>query len=451
MPSLKPTAILVAGLFAVPLADAADVVQKVKPPVAQAWVDLATFSGGMPAAPQGGGGMFGSIFGGGGNKAPAKGNTFGNTAHGNSGRWMDVTLLTRNNPKLMTATHSVPAGSKLAPSVKLLAPELEKAEASADPKYTGPIPDYKPKGKIYMYWGCGTEVRKGQPVILDMAKMDPQQMAKFFQTRNAMTQVPPPAPGRPVWPNKQDDRMLPEGSSMAGEHAFTGDGVPEGFKFTLDSGHDLMPAIDAKRRDDDKGVYFNWAPIPQARAWFLAAMGTRMDPSKMDEAKMASGEMEMVYWTSSEVPETGFALINYQPDGSVDKWLKEKVLLPAKTTECSAPKEAVGMMSTTRMIAYGDEFNMAYPPRPKDPKITWEPQWDVKVRVKSVASLMPGMGMMGAGAMAEAMKQANREEGGQQGQGQQGEQQQGAPGAMDVLKSVAPSPFDLLRGVLKRK
>jgi hypothetical protein len=447
VPSLKPTALLVAGLFAAPLADAADVVQKVKPPVAQAWVDLATFSGGMPAAPGGGGGMFGSIFGGG-SSAAKGGNAFGNTAGGTSGRWMDVTLLTHNNPKLATATHAVPAGSKLAPSVKLVAPEIEKVEQGIDPKYVGkPGTDYKPKGKIYLYWGCGAEVRKGQPVVIDMAKMDPAQYAKFFQTRNAMTQVPQAAPGRPVWPNKQDDRMLPEGSSMAGEHAFTGEGVPDGFKFSLDSQHDLMPAIDAKRRDDDKGVYFSWAPMQQARGWFLAAMGTRMDPAKMDKA--ANGEMEMVYWTSSELPETGFALINYQPDGAVDKWLKEKVLLPAKTTECAAPKEAVGTTSMTRMIAYGDEFNMAYPPRPKDTKVTWEPQWDVKVRVKSVASLMPGMGAMGSNAMAEAMKQAKSEDG-QQGQ-QQGEQQQGTPGAMDVLKSAAPSPFDLLRGVLRKK
>jgi hypothetical protein len=56
---------------------------------------------------------------------------------------------------------------------------------------------------------------------------------------------------------------------------------------------------------------------------------------------------------------------------------------------------------------------------------------------------------MGSNAMAEAMKQAKSEDG-QQGQ-QQGEQQQGTPGAMDVLKSAAPSPFDLLRGVLRKK
>jgi hypothetical protein len=44
-----------------------------------------------------------------------------------------------------------------------------------------------------------------------------------------------------------------------------------------------------------------------------------------------------------------------------------------------------------RVIAYGDELNLAHPPRPKDPKAKWEPVWAVKLRVKSVAS-----GMLGA-------------------------------------------------------
>ena len=38
-----------------------------------------------------------------------------------------------------------------------------------------------------------------------------------------------------------------------------------------------------------------------------------------------------------------------------------------------------------RMIAYGTELNLAHPPRPTDPKIAWEPDWALKVRVKSVA------------------------------------------------------------------
>ena len=52
-----------------------------------------------------------------------------------------------------------------------------------------------------------------------------------------------------------------------------------------------------------------------------------------------------------------------------------------------------------RMIAYGTELNLAHPPRPTDPKIAYEPEWALKVRVKSVAFTMLGMpGMDGGGA-----------------------------------------------------
>jgi hypothetical protein len=42
------------------------------------------------------------------------------------------------------------------------------------------------------------------------------------------------------------------------------------------------------------------------------------------------------------------------------------------------------------MIAYGQEANLVFPPRPQDPKIAWEQQWTVRVRVKSTATGMLG-------------------------------------------------------------
>ena len=70
------------------------------------------------------------------------------------------------------------------------------------------------------------------------------------------------------------------------------------------------------------------------------------------------------------------------------------VLLPPATTRCAIPKEAAGM-GMLRAIAYGTELNLAHPPRPTDPAIAWEPDWNVKIRVKSVATSMIGMEGMG--------------------------------------------------------
>ena len=103
----------------------------------------------------------------------------------------------------------------------------------------------------------------------------------------------------------------------------------------------------------------------------------------------------MVLWTSSERPDSGFGLMDYQTNGSVDKWLDERVLLTPQTTTCTVPKGIFGEDGTgmLRMIAYGNELNLVDPPRPADPKIAWEPLWSVKVRVKSVANAMLGVDM----------------------------------------------------------
>ena len=81
-----------------------------------------------------------------------------------------------------------------------------------------------------------------------------------------------------------------------------------------------------------------------------------------------------------------------------------------------------------RLIGYGNELNLAHPPRPADPKAAWEPVWAAKVRVKSVASSMLGMPEMG-GMDKSAEDQPARE---------------------SEPKDKKPGAFDILRGVLGR-
>jgi len=96
---------------------------------------------------------------------------------------------------------------------------------------------------------------------------------------------------------------------------------------------------------------------------------------------------DMVWWVSANGKEFGEALFNYIAPGEVAKLIKDKVVLPPSTTECAVPKEvmAAAPNAMLRMIAYGDEANFANPPRPKDPKAAWNPEWVAKVRVKATA------------------------------------------------------------------
>ncbi len=404
--------------------------QVVKPPVAQAWIDVATGSGmGMPGMGAGGAPDMGAIMGAMMGRRGAQENSFGQTRVAPGGRWVDVTLFTRNNPQLAEALQAVPAGTQLAPTLKLQAPPQAKSEPPPPAEEREVAPEYeRPKGKLKLYWGCGETVRAGQPRVLDMAKATPQELGQFFQARSSTTRGAHSAAGRPVWPSQEDRRMVPDAASIAGEHAFSGQGVPAGFRFNVPAAQDIMPPIALSQRDSNGATQLSWQAIPNARAYFIGAMGAG------GAARNRGGdEFEMVIWTSSEVPETGFALFDYQTNSAVDRWVKDKVLLAPGVTQCAVPKGIFGDGggAMLRMIAYGSELNLAHPPRPTDPKIAWEPEWAVKLRVKSQTSAMLGMDM----PMTQQRGEAPREE-----------TQQAEPRKDE--KKV--NPVDVLRGIFGR-
>ena len=149
---------------------------------------------------------------------------------------------------------------------------------------------------------------------------------------------------------------------------------------------------------------------------------------------MAAGaKEEVVLWTSSELPDTGTGLVDYQTNAAVDRWINEQVLLPPSITRCTVPKGVFsGEGALLRLIGYGHELNLTQPPRPADPKAAWEPLWAVKLRVKSVATTMLGMSELdGTGKPAS---------------------DQSAPVSpeREASKDKPPGALDILRGVLGR-
>ncbi len=410
-PRYKPLfqAMLACGILALPAASYTQPkgpVQVVKPPIALAYIDVATNGSDMPGGnmmagmAQGNesGGLFGALGGlakGALGGATDRGNTFGNTRSMGfgSGKYVDVSVYTNKNRALTEATQGIPPVMNLGDTLKLVAPVPDKPVASEPVDERVIEPTYeKPKGKMSVYWGCGETIRPGQPRTLDVSKASIEDYGKFFISRGSTTRGARSQPGHPAWPNKVDDRKVPDNASLVGAHTFTGNGIPESFKVSLGAAQDLMAAIELNQQKKDGSVMLDWKTIPHARGYFITAMGGKAD------GKGSRDEFEMVIWTSSELPDMGFGLVDYQSNANIDKWLKEKIILPASTTTCAVPKgifdeQGAGML---RMIAYGSEAFFAHPPRPTDPKIAWEPDWQTKVRVKSTfSSMLGGMGDSG--------------------------------------------------------
>ena len=371
-----------------------------KPPVAHFWADVATHSmsiPGMDDMDEGSMGMFGGFFGG------------TKNAGGAPGKWLDTALHTRNKPSGTLGSHAIPPALNMGSALPLIPVQVERgrSEGEADME--------RPKGRLLFYWGCSETVRPGQPRVLDFARAAPDEYSKFMIGRFAPDRGAKAVAGRSVWPNEQDRKRVPANASLNGDHAVSGEGVPAGLRFAVGAAHDFMPKISLSAQGDPKGpINVGWADVNNARAYFLTAMGGK-------------GEQEMIIWSSSEQPDPGWGLMDYLPPAQIERLLKERVILPTSTQRCAIPAGifagADGAM--VRMIAYGPELNLAHPPRPANPKAPWNPEWAVRVRVKST-----GMTMLGD----EGGRGSSRAQSGQQKEESEG----------------LPSPGNLLRGIFGR-
>jgi len=354
--------------------------QVVKPPIAQYWMDVATISmAGMDDIPDMGalaglGGLVG---------VPGMGGvSFGATRGMMPGHWLDLAVRTQRKPAGTQATQAIPEGQAMGPSLVLLPFKTEPQQRAARHESVDEVPQ-QPKGRLLFYWGCSDKVRPGQPRVLDFSKAGAADYGKFMMGRATRDNGARAIPGHAIWPNEEHKQKVPAGASLQGNHALIGDGLPEGWRFAIGQAQDFMPKLAITSQGGGAGVtHTRWQALPTAQAYFLSAM------SGSDQG----GAAEMIIWSSSDVPEPGWGLLDYISNANVDKWIKEKVLLPASQTECAIPEgifaKSEGAM--LRGIAYGQELNLAHPPRPTDKNIPWEPDWAAKIRVKSLTMVMLG-------------------------------------------------------------
>jgi hypothetical protein len=392
-------------------------------PIAQYWMDLATYNMmGMDEMP---GGIAGSMMGGmigtraaqgrDGRHAKGVGN-FGMTKYGGMpGRQIDIALYTANKPAGTSATQETPQRADVgAEPLHLLTPPREGTSGSGE-ETTYPE---RPRGRILFYWGCSASVKPGQPRVIDMAKFSAQDYAGFMQGRSVPDRGARAEPGYAIWPNDRENSRVARGASVAGEHVVTGEGVPDNLKFTLSRDQDFMPSfrIESGGKLADS-IRVHWQSIEQARAYLLTAMSASEDKS---------GAPDLVLWSSSELPDPGTGLMNYASNANVDKWLREKVLLAPTQTECEVPAGIFAKAENAMLqgIAYGNEANFSYPPKPTNASATWSPDWVARVRNKSVA-----MNMLGENAAS--MNGRGRDEDSGEGRGKQEKK-----GPVDALKGL---------------
>lgn len=342
-------------------------------PVARYEMRAGTMSG-MAGMGGGMGGAMAMMFGGG-----------GGAQHELQLRLGSTQTPAKGKPK---ADHFMPSGAKLGKSVALITP-------AADPESV-PEEFQRPKGRLLIYWGCGEKAPKGQPVIIDFARLAAGQMPPDLYSRTILRDYGPTMANSRTyghWPSKDGKYAKPD-SSLLGAHRIAGNYSPE-IAFNLSQ--DFMAPLALQTSDTGGSVPMSWGGIPAATGYYAWAFGGKMDGS--DQPK------DMVWWSSSAAREFGGGLTDWLSPANVARLVQQKVVMPPATTRCTIPAEvrrAAPDFLMASLYAYGPEENFSFPPKPADAKTPWHLQWTTRVRHRSMASVMIGMpgmdGMQGAEA-----------------------------------------------------
>jgi hypothetical protein len=323
---------------------------------------------------------------------------FGGTKGMQPGRWLDVALaVPADSAKAASGALSVlqiiPKGQNMGDSLQLSRAVSASTAVSPNARQTnfalrGPdtgeqsietakftsqfvmsteaIERNAPK-KLLLYWGCGDRVRAGQPRHLDMTTESSTSPATGLKGRAVAEPFPSLDSGVATWPNSTSRSVVPKEASLVGKHALSGDNIPANMQFDLKAKQDFMPAL-AINVNGIKGsaTTLNWSRIATAQGYFLMAT--------------AKNNREIVIWTSSELPEPGWGLMDYASNESLTQWKRDKIVLAPNQTSCSIP---AGIFSQTgdamlNGIAYGEETNLK----------SRNASWNARIRVKS-ATMQP--------------------------------------------------------------
>ena len=327
---------------------------------------------------------------------------------GMTGQYLDVAVFNRLKPGRQVEAE-IPDGLGLGRSLTLLPPPPTGAatgmESPRDP------PDVEIT--VREYWGCGGVVGPGQPKVSTytvkggvasvQGGMTP---GKFSPQRDVQ-----PTPDYALWPNKLHGQQVPDAASLVGSHRLKGEGIPASLRFDLDRASDFLPRINlTSLGEGDEPILLSWLPVERAKAYFLQAVQLDSPPQP------GVNKMSVTVWSSAATGGAGENLVDYLDAPNLDRWLKQNILLPASATSCSVPqgifdldKGAAGM-TMLNMAAYGPQTQLLHPAKPADPKLlaAWKPEWSVRVRTKSTATLVLGMDVADGSGKGKAKEGAGK-------------------------------------------
>ena len=286
------------------------------------------------------------------------------------------------------ADHFMPQGADLGESLPLL--PVPRGKVDADPSFE------RPSGRLLLFWGCGASAPKGQPVVIDFAKvaagvMPPGLLKGGVDLPEDWQLSVSTAQTYTTWPNGKDGKAVTVRGSLVGAHRVTANYAKE-ISFNLVE--DFMPPLQAATSNAAGGAsQLAWKGLGKATGYYAWAIGSR-DMGRGD------APTEMVWWASSKDQAFGGPLWDWISPAGVRKLIAAGTVMPPEQRDCIIPAEVIKASGEGMMVnlqAFGPQADFTYPPRPADARSPWNPEWIARVRFRSSTMLIPGMEGMAQG------------------------------------------------------
>lgn len=289
------------------------------------------------------------------------------------------------------ADHFIPAGMKLGASLALKSPEHGSTPGGSDFQ--------RPKLRMLIFWGCGDHAPAGQPVVIDFSRLAPGAIPPgLFSNAVPVDRLVTEANSRTYghWPSDDGKYVKPD-SVLAGPQKVVANYAPQ-MDFTL--ARDFMGPLRASGTDLPSGATrLDWGALTDTTGYYAFMIGGKGDGKQMTD---------IVWWSSAASREFGGGLTDWLSPAAVARLVANRTVLSPRTTTCTVPAEVKLAAPNFRygmLYAYGPEESFVYPPRPANPKTPWHPEWEARIRHRSMTGMLIGVPGMGA------MDQAGAEQG----------------------------------------
>ncbi|MCP9784796.1 hypothetical protein KBZ04_00845 [Cyanobium sp. N5-Cardenillas] len=254
----------------------------------------------------------------------------------------------------------------------------------------------EPKGRLLIYRGCAESAGAGQPEIITLKGLLPDQRRQTLEGLRRLATAPA-AGGAPLtsgrWPSGEEAQAVPPQASLVGNHVVTSNYAPE-IRFPVGSGHDFLAPVKLTSTPAGGAQRLSWPTIPTALGYQATATG------------MGRQEGDIVMWTSSELPMADSGVPDALRAPEAARLVQRGVLLAPERTTCAVSAQAMAAMGAgmVTFTAYGDTLLLS--------SHQGSAAWRLSLERRSTATHLLGEGMEGLDPVSGDGKEAPAQKGG---------------------------------------